>query len=147
MEGSDAAPTDPPYRPRRRLGRRNRPRHRRRHRGRERRRPPGGGRGPHGRAPRAGGLAHHGRRRPALRRFTGSVRASYGTAVGGRQLTSEIARTDGALAAVNGGFFVISPDDGIPGEPAGIGEYDGTLQSEASNGRVALLLDGSQTRI
>jgi hypothetical protein len=81
------------------------------------------------------------------RRFTGSVRASYGAAVAGRQRTSEIAAADGALAAVNAGFFVISPDDGIPGEPAGIGEYDGTLDSEASNGRVALLLDHNHARI
>lgn len=81
------------------------------------------------------------------RRFTGTVRASYGAAVAGRQRTSEIAAADGALAAVNAGFFVISPDDGIPGEPAGIGDYDGTLDSEASNGRVALLLDHNQARI
>ncbi|GAA3433237.1 phosphodiester glycosidase family protein [Kutzneria kofuensis] len=41
---------------------------------------------------------------------------------------------------MNGGFFVIDPKDGFPGEAAGLGVYDGQLQSEATNGRVELVL-------
>jgi hypothetical protein len=73
-----------------------------------------------------------------LRRFTGHVVASHGDTVAGRRTTSALAA--GALVGTNGGFFVIDPNDGIPGEPAGIGVYQGQLQSEATNGRVALML-------
>jgi hypothetical protein len=72
------------------------------------------------------------------RRFTGHVVASHGASVSGRRTTSALSA--GALVGVNGGFFVIDPRDGIPGEPAGVGVYQGLLQSEATAGRPALLL-------
>nr|WP_246422337.1 phosphodiester glycosidase family protein [Nocardiopsis mwathae] len=53
-----------------------------------------------------------------------------------------MAENAGAVAAVNGGFFVTSGRDGIPGTPAGIGFYAGELASEATNGRVAVVLEG-----
>ncbi|WP_410673768.1 phosphodiester glycosidase family protein [Amycolatopsis sp. cmx-4-68] len=74
------------------------------------------------------------------RRFTGQVAASHGESVAGRRTTSALAAAAGALVGTNGGFFVIDPRDGIPGEPAGIGVYQGLLQSEATAGRPALLL-------
>ncbi|HKH12915.1 MAG TPA: phosphodiester glycosidase family protein [Rubrobacter sp.] len=54
-------------------------------------------------------------------------------------LTSISARTD-ALAAVNGGYFVIGPNDGTPGDLAGISVLDGELVSEAVDGRTSLVL-------
>jgi hypothetical protein len=54
-------------------------------------------------------------------------------------LTSISART-GALAATNGGYFVVDPSDGTPGDLAGISVLRGQLASEAVNGRTSLLL-------
>lgn len=76
------------------------------------------------------------------RSFAGKVTSSYGQAVSGRETTSAISSAAGALVGVNGGFFVIDPHDGIPGEPAGISVQQGKLEHEATNGRVALVLDG-----
>jgi hypothetical protein len=60
----------------------------------------------------------------------------------GKELTSDAARrTPNAIAAVNGGYFVVGDDAGIPGEPAGIGVYGGALHSEAVRGRSALVID------
>lgn len=76
-----------------------------------------------------------------LRRFTGELAPELGTHVvpGLERLTDIAARTD-ALAAVNGGYFVIEPIDGTPGDLAGISVLGGQLISEAVNGRTSLLL-------
>jgi exopolysaccharide biosynthesis protein len=83
------------------------------------------------------------------RTFHGQIGASHGGTATGRATTSQLAQQAGALAAVNAGFFVISPADGIPGAPGGIGVYDGNLESAATNGRVALVLgnDGRDVSI
>jgi hypothetical protein len=69
--------------------------------------------------------------------------------VPGRETTSSIAQRTGALAAVNGGFFVISSGDGgkpgpwlagTDGDLAGISVVRGDLVSEAVNGRPALVI-------
>lgn len=63
-------------------------------------------------------------------------------------LTSISARTD-SLAAINGGYFVIEPRDGTPGDLAGISVLEGDLVSEAVGGRTSLLLpegDGARVR-
>lgn len=54
-------------------------------------------------------------------------------------LTSISARTD-SLAAINGGYFVIGPNDGTPGDLAGISVLDGDPVSEAVDGRTSLVL-------
>lgn len=54
-------------------------------------------------------------------------------------LTSIAGRTD-AIASLNGGYFVIGPADGTPGDLAGISMLDGQLASEAVNGRTSLVL-------
>jgi len=78
-----------------------------------------------------------------LHRFRGSVQAHLGTdIVPDRETTSSIARRTAALAGVNGGYFVIPPADGTPGDLAGISVVDGRLVSEAVNGRAALALRG-----
>lgn len=63
--------------------------------------------------------------------------------VPGRETTSAIASREGAVAAVNGGYFVIGQNDGTPGDLAGLSARDGDLVSEAVNGRSALVLDGA----
>lgn len=83
------------------------------------------------------------------KRFDGRIRATVGDWVSGRETTTDMARKAGALYAMNGGFFTISPADGTPGVPAGLSVVDGTVLTAATNGRYALVLgnDGEKTRI
>ncbi|MBV7694248.1 phosphodiester glycosidase family protein [Streptomyces sp. TRM70350] len=84
-------------------------------------------------------------------RFRGSLRSELTNGiVPGRETTSSVARRTGALAAVNGGYFVNGGTDTTPGnwvagtdgDPAGISVISGTLVSEAVNGRPALVVPG-----
>jgi Phosphodiester glycosidase/SPOR domain len=59
-----------------------------------------------------------------------------------RELLSDLARRTGAVASLNGGYFVIGPADGTPGDLAGISMLDGDLVSESVGGRTSLLLSG-----
>ncbi|WP_428956849.1 phosphodiester glycosidase family protein [Streptomyces sp. cg35] len=76
-------------------------------------------------------------------RFRGALRASYGPDLENRETTSELAAAAGATAAVNAGFFVLDPRAGAPGDPAGVGVYDGRLLSETVNGRPGLVVRDS----
>lgn len=60
--------------------------------------------------------------------------------VPGRERLTSISGREDALAAVNGGYFVIGDSDGTPGELAGISVLDGELVSEAVDGRTNLIL-------
>jgi hypothetical protein len=75
------------------------------------------------------------------RTFRGSLGASYGPDLHDRETTSQLSRTAGATVGVNGGFFVLDPASGAPGDPAGVGVYGGKLLSEPTNGRPALILN------
>jgi hypothetical protein len=74
------------------------------------------------------------------RRFTGRLDATYGPDLEQRETTSRLAALTGARAAVNAGFFVLDPAAGAPGDPAGVGAYDGRLVSEPVAGRPALVV-------
>ncbi|MFE6683441.1 phosphodiester glycosidase family protein [Streptomyces sp. NPDC057729] len=76
-------------------------------------------------------------------RFRGRLTASYGADLENRERTSELAAAAGATAAVNAGFFVLDPSAGAPGDPAGVGVYDGRLLSEPVNGRPGLVIRDS----
>ncbi len=80
------------------------------------------------------------------RHFRGEVAASVGPDVERRETTSELAALSGALAAVNGGFFVLDPQAGAPGDPAGVSVVDGELLSEPVGERPALLLRADARR-
>ncbi len=60
------------------------------------------------------------------------------------QLTSIATRT-GAIAGVNGGYFVVGPEDGTPGDLAGLSVIDGRLISEAVNGRTDFVVTDGPT--
>ena len=77
------------------------------------------------------------------KKFRGGLDASYGPDLEQRETTSALAALTGATAAVNAGFFVLDPRAGAPGDPAGIGVYDGRLVSEPTAGRPALVIDDS----
>jgi phosphodiester glycosidase/sporulation related protein len=64
-----------------------------------------------------------------------------------RETLSSLAARRGALAAVNGGYFVIGDADGTPGDLAGSSILDGRLVSEAVDGRTDLLLRGGRPAI
>jgi len=75
--------------------------------------------------------------------FGGSVAPALATGVVPEKETlTGIASRTGIPAAVNGGYFVVKPEDGTPGDLAGISAVDGRLVSEAINGRTSLLLSG-----
>ncbi|WP_406729607.1 phosphodiester glycosidase family protein [Streptomyces sp. GD-15H] len=83
------------------------------------------------------------------RTFRGDLAASYGPDLENRETTSELAKAAGATAAVNAGFFVLDPKAGAPGDPAGVGVYDGRLLSEPVSGRPGLVVhdNGRRTEI
>ncbi len=74
------------------------------------------------------------------RRFTGRLAGSFGPDLFQRETTSQLALLGGATAAVNGGYFVLDPAAGAPGDPAGAGVYAGRVLSESIDGRPALIL-------
>jgi hypothetical protein len=75
------------------------------------------------------------------RRFRGALVASFGPDIEQRETTSALSRAAGATAGVNGGYFVLDPAAGAPGDPAGVGVYRGRLLSETVGNRPALVLD------
>ena len=84
--------------------------------------------------------------------FKGKVNPALATNIvpDNEPLTSIATRTQ-ALAAINGGYFVIGTADGTPGDLAGISIIRGNLVSEAVNGRTTLLLQtnagGKEARV
>ena len=72
--------------------------------------------------------------------FTGTVEGTHDGALAQRQTPTAVADQLGSLVATNGGFFVISSGDGIPGTQSGLGVYDGKLESLASGARAALVI-------
>jgi len=74
-------------------------------------------------------------------RYRGTLEPELATEiVPERELLTGISARTGALAAVNGGYFVIGPNDGTPGDLAGISVLEGDLVSEAVDGRTNLVL-------
>ena len=75
------------------------------------------------------------------RRFLGTVRPVLATGiVPGRATVSAVDASVGSFAAVNGGYVVIDPADGTPGDLAGISVVHGELVSEAVRDRTDLVL-------
>ncbi len=71
-------------------------------------------------------------------KFRGGLVASYGPDIEDRETTSVLSESRGATAAVNAGYFVLDPAAGAPGDPAGVGVYEGELLSETVGSRPAL---------
>ncbi len=75
------------------------------------------------------------------RRFAGTVRPVLATGiVRGRATVTAVDAKVGSFAAVNGGYFVVEPTDGTPGDLAGISVVGGDLVSEAVRDRTDLVL-------
>jgi hypothetical protein len=74
-------------------------------------------------------------------RYEGTLSPELATGtVPDREPLTSISRRTHSLAATNGGYFVIGPTDGTPGDLAGISVLEGDLVSEAVDGRTDLLL-------
>lgn len=78
-------------------------------------------------------------------KFNGELLASFGPDIEKRETTSTLSSAQGATAAVNAGYFVLDPASGAPGDPAGVGVYDGRLLSETIGHRPALVLRDDAT--
>ncbi|WCK54490.1 phosphodiester glycosidase family protein [Aneurinibacillus sp. Ricciae_BoGa-3] len=78
------------------------------------------------------------------KQFKGRITPDLGTEIiPDREKVSSIAARTHALAATNGGYFVMGPSDGTEGDLAGVSMINGDLISEAVNGRTSLILSGS----
>jgi hypothetical protein len=73
--------------------------------------------------------------------FRGTLAPELATGiVPDRETLTSISTRTHSLAATNGGYFVIGPEDGTPGDLAGISMLEGTPVSEAVDGRTDLIL-------
>lgn len=64
----------------------------------------------------------------------------------GRETTSALARRLGAVAAINGGYFVMDDAGGIEGIPAGISVKAGQVIRETINGRPGFFIDSANLK-
>jgi Phosphodiester glycosidase/SPOR domain len=75
------------------------------------------------------------------RRYPGRIAPTLANdAIVDRETLSSLSSRHGALAGINGGYFVIGDADGTPGDLAGTSILDGRLVSEAVDGRTDLVL-------
>jgi hypothetical protein len=72
--------------------------------------------------------------------FRGDLTSSFGPNLQDRETTSQLGSAAGALAAVNGGYFVLDPKAGAPGDPAGTAVQDGKVLSEPVGDRPSLVI-------
>ncbi|MFE9093963.1 phosphodiester glycosidase family protein [Streptomyces sp. NPDC007264] len=79
------------------------------------------------------------------KKFSGTVEATHNGNVTDRETTSAVSKKLASLVGVNGGFFVLSPGDGVQGTMSGVGAYDGELESMAVGARSALIIDDGRT--
>jgi exopolysaccharide biosynthesis protein len=73
--------------------------------------------------------------------FRGDLTSSVGPNLQDRETTSQLSSAAGALAGVNGGYFVLDPKAGAPGDPAGTAVQDGRILSEPVGDRPSLVID------
>lgn len=76
-------------------------------------------------------------------RFDGEIGGTFGPDLERRERISTLAAYEQATAAVNAGFFVMTPTAGAEGDPAGAAVYDGRLASETVGFRPVLVLDSA----
>jgi exopolysaccharide biosynthesis protein len=60
----------------------------------------------------------------------GHLEATYGPDLAGAEPTTDLVRDAGALAGVNASFFTFTASEQYPGDPVGLGLFDGELLSE-----------------
>jgi len=81
---------------------------------------------------------------------TGQLRSTYGPDLGHTEKVRDLVAYSGALFGVNASYFTFGADPVYPGNPVGVGVYDGTLLSEpepAAKAEIALLVDSRTNSI
>jgi exopolysaccharide biosynthesis protein len=76
------------------------------------------------------------------KQYHGELAANFGPDLEAPETTSQLAAAQHALAGVNAGFFVFDPAAGAPGDPAGVGVYNGKTLREPVGDRPGLILNG-----
>ncbi|MGT2463428.1 phosphodiester glycosidase family protein [Sinomonas atrocyanea] len=76
------------------------------------------------------------------RQYRGELSASFGPDLEAPETTSQLAAAQHAVAGVNAGFFVFDPAAGAPGDPAGVGVYNGKTLREPVGDRPGFILNG-----
>lgn len=79
--------------------------------------------------------------------FRGDLTSSFGPNLQDRETTSSLAAAAGALAATNGGYFVMDPSAGAPGDPSGAAVVDGRVLSEPVGDRPSLVINKNSASI
>lgn len=79
------------------------------------------------------------------KQFRGQLTSGFGPNLQDREATSQLAAGAGALAATNGGYFVMDPKAGAPGDPAGTAVSNGKVLSEPVGDRPSLVIDGEKS--
>jgi exopolysaccharide biosynthesis protein len=78
----------------------------------------------------------------------GHLKATYGPDLAGVERTTDLVRQAGALAGVNASFFTFTNSERYPGDPVGLGLFDGELLSEPGQpNEVDLVVDASGDRV
>ncbi|HEU4668962.1 MAG TPA: phosphodiester glycosidase family protein [Arthrobacter sp.] len=78
------------------------------------------------------------------KQFKGELASTFGPDLLNREKTSQLAAAEGALAGMNGGYFVLDPKAGAPGDPAGTSVVNGEVLSEPVGDRPSLVIDGKK---
>ena len=83
------------------------------------------------------------------RRAKGQVKATHGPDLAQVEKTTDLVRSSGALAGVNASFFTFTANPQFPGDPVGLGLYDGKLLSEPTTdpAEVGLVVDARSSRV
>ncbi|MFG1819757.1 phosphodiester glycosidase family protein [Kribbella sp. NPDC049174] len=79
----------------------------------------------------------------------GRLKATYGPDLAKVEKTSDLVRTSGALAGVNASFFTFTASQLYPGDPVGLGIFDGKLLSEplTDPAEANLLIDANSNEV
>jgi exopolysaccharide biosynthesis protein len=79
----------------------------------------------------------------------GYLKATYGSDLAKVETTTDLVRTSGALAGVNASFFTFTASAQYPGDPVGLGIFDGKLLSEplTDPAEANLLVDANSNKV
>ena len=76
--------------------------------------------------------------------YQGELRLALANgAIAGRRTVPQIAKESGAIAAVNGSFFVMRNEEGVVGDVTGTAILGGKLLSEPIRGRATVIIENS----
>jgi len=83
------------------------------------------------------------------RKANGHLEATYGPDLARVEKTSDLVKSAGALAGVNASFFTFTANPQFPGDPVGLGIFDGKLLSEPLTDptEANLLIDAKSNKV